>query len=69
MLIGRITCELCGRPFKAITHTHLVKEHDMSLREYMDRFPEAPLYEEVVPNPERESKGLLLDVLNRNWEK
>ena len=69
MLIGKITCELCGRQFKAITHTHLVKAHGISLREYIDRFPDAPLYEEVVKNPEGVEKNLLLDALNRNWAK
>jgi hypothetical protein len=69
MLIGKVTCEVCGRQFKAITHTHLIKEHGMSLREYMDLFPDSPLYEEVVSNPEGEKKNLLLDALNRNWNK
>lgn len=67
MLIGRVTCELCGKQFKAITHTHLVKEHNMTMRQYMDAFPDAPLYEECV-DEQRDGKELLLDALRRNWK-
>lgn len=68
MLIGKVACALCGRKFKAITHTHLVKEHDMTMRQYMDQFPEAPLYEEVSEGP-ADGKELLLDALSRHWDK
>lgn len=68
MLINKVVCELCGREFRAISHTHLMKEHDMTLREYMARFPEAPLYEKVV-NEKPDGKELLLDALNNRWNK
>lgn len=66
MLIKKVSCELCGRQFKAITHTHLVKDHGMSLKEYMTQFPDSPLYEEVI-SEKSEKRGLLLDALNKNW--
>jgi len=68
MLISKISCELCGRQFKAITHTHLVKEHDMSLKDYMNMFPDSPLYEQVLEG-EPDNKGLLLDALHKNWNR
>lgn len=67
MLIGRVKCELCGRSFKAIAHTHLTKEHGMTLREYMDLFPNAPLFEKCISNSKVTGKDLLLDALRKNW--
>lgn len=64
MIIQRPTCQLCGKQFKQITHTHLSKAHGMSLKEYMIQFPDAPLYEGETGN---NGKELLLDSLRRNW--
>lgn len=67
MLINRVKCALCGKEYKSITHTHTMKEHGMTLREYMEQFPDAPIHMEQVAAKVQESKDLLLDSLNRNW--
>ena len=69
MLISKVSCELCNRQLKAITHTHVMKEHGISLREYMDTFPNADLYETAQETVVESNKGLLLDALNRNWSR
>lgn len=68
MLIKRVKCELCGKEFKAISHTHLVKHHDVTLREYMVMFPDAPIYEKAISAPSNgadQGKTLLLDAVKR----
>lgn len=66
MLIGKVNCELCGKEFIVIAHSHLIKAHGITMREYMDRFPEAPLYNKSIDK--HDSKGLLLDALGRKWK-
>jgi hypothetical protein len=68
MILGKVSCELCGREFHVINHTHLVKYHNMTLREYMDSFPEAPLYNKFA-NEKHTGKELLNDALQRQWNK
>lgn len=69
MLISRVKCVLCGKEFKSVTHTHTMKEHGMTLREYMEQFPNEPIHMEQVANKVQEQKDLLLDSLNRNWNR
>jgi len=39
-----IKCELCGNIFKQITASHLKREHQISIKEYLEKFPEAVIY-------------------------
>ena len=66
MIIPRIKCEICGKEFKSISHTHTLKEHGMTLKEYMAQFPDAPIHREQV---EVDESNLLLDGLKRQWSK
>lgn len=33
-----VTCKICGIKFKAITHTHLSYKHDITLKEYKNKY-------------------------------
>ena len=37
-----ISCRVCDVQMKAVTHTHLAR-HDMSIEEYRERYPDAPM--------------------------
>ena len=39
---SKIKCKICGKEYKQITATHL-KTHDMTMHEYREQFPDAPL--------------------------
>ncbi len=39
---SRIKCKICGNPQQQITHAHL-QTHDMTMKEYFEKFPDAPL--------------------------
>lgn len=69
MLINKVKCVLCGKEYKSITHTHTMKEHGMSLREYMEQFPDEPIHMEQVAGRVEEGRNLLLDSLQRNWNR
>jgi len=66
MLIERIKCAICGKEYKSITHTHTKKEHGMTLREYMEQFPDSPIHAEQADAKVQEGKALLLDALNKS---
>lgn len=40
---GKVICQLCGKPYKIISPTHLKNSHGMSLDTYKEQFSEAPL--------------------------
>ena len=39
---GHVVCQICGQAFKVIVATHL-KKHEVSMDQYKQRFPEAPI--------------------------
>ena len=39
-----ITCVLCGRKFKVISPLHLKRIHGVTMSQYRERFPDAPIY-------------------------
>lgn len=41
--LGKVKCELCQKEFKILTNTHMTKSHDMTLKEYKEKFPGARL--------------------------
>lgn len=43
-----LTCQLCFKKFKTITNTHLKKEHGITLKSYIDKFPNYPTVSEEV---------------------
>jgi hypothetical protein len=63
MIIGRVVCQLCNRGFKSITHSHLKKEHGITLIEYIKMFPDFPIHEETIPKTS-ESELLLDGIMN-----
>jgi hypothetical protein len=40
----KVRCRICNRGFKAITPSHLQKDHNITIVEYTQQFPEAPLF-------------------------
>ena len=42
-----VICRICGGEFQQITHSHL-REHDMTLEEYQNEFPEAQMISEKM---------------------
>lgn len=40
---GKVICQLCGKPYKLISPTHLKNSHGMSLDTYKEQFPDVPL--------------------------
>jgi len=38
-----VVCRLCQKRFKEITNTHLGKFHGITVKEYMGKFPDAPI--------------------------
>lgn len=42
-MISKIDCQLCHRPFRRITNTHLWKEHQITMEDYANQFPDAPI--------------------------
>jgi len=38
-----VTCEICGKKFKAVTGSHLIKIHGISPKEYKKKYPGAKL--------------------------
>ncbi|GIU69089.1 MAG: hypothetical protein KatS3mg002_0325 [Candidatus Woesearchaeota archaeon] len=41
--LEKVKCELCGKYFKQITQNHLLKEHDTTIAEYREVFPNSPI--------------------------
>lgn len=41
--LEKVKCELCGKYFKQITQNHLMKEHDTTIAEYKEVFPNSPI--------------------------
>lgn len=39
-----IKCILCGKEFKVISPLHLKKIHGITMHQYRERFPDAPIY-------------------------
>ncbi len=37
-----VRCQICNKEFKSLTATH-IKLHDMTLKEYTEKFPDSPL--------------------------
>jgi len=56
---GRIQCKLCGNMFRSISHTHCRSAHGISLKEYINMFPEQIIHQEMLPD----EKKLLLDAV------
>lgn len=44
---NHVTCEVCGRSFKRVTHKHLA-HHSLTLAEYSARYPSAQLISDTV---------------------
>ncbi len=42
----KITCQVCGKEFKQIHHRH-VKQHNLTIEEYKQKFPDAPINSEA----------------------
>lgn len=40
-----VTCQICGKEFRVITHTHL-KKHNLTIEQYMQQFPDMEMYSE-----------------------
>jgi len=40
---GLVICQLCGKVYHFITPKHLSKSHEMTTKEYREKFPEAPM--------------------------
>jgi len=40
---GKVICQLCGKSYKMITATHLKKFHQLSVEQYREQFPDAPV--------------------------
>lgn len=52
-----IECEICHRKFFFITDSHLKKEHGISVAEYHEKYPDAPLRsEDKAPVKQTQSK-------------
>ena len=41
--IDFVVCRLCQKHFKRITNTHLKNYHKITMKEYMKKFPNAPI--------------------------
>lgn len=41
-----IKCILCGKEFKVISPLHLKRIHGVTMSQYRERFPDAPIYSE-----------------------
>lgn len=39
----KIKCKICKKKFKSITNTHLKNKHNLSVNEYKNKFPKAPI--------------------------
>lgn len=65
MIFKKVTCKLCNKQFGQITHTHLVRMHNITLKEYIEQFPDAELC--VVEDKIKDNKQLLLDAVKRTW--
>lgn len=56
-----IRCEICNRRLRAINSTHL-RTHNLSVGQYRDRFPEAPLKcKELIEENARQLKSITSD--------
>lgn len=42
----KIKCQVCGKEFKQIHHRH-VKQHNLTIEEYKEQFPDAPINSEA----------------------
>lgn len=42
-----ISCELCGKELKQITHNHLIR-HQITVAEYRQKFPDSPLQDPTI---------------------
>ena len=43
-----VSCKICNKKFKQITPTHLQKEHNITIQDYREKFPDAKLRVEQV---------------------
>lgn len=43
---NKITCVICGKEFWYINATHLKKQHNMTVNEYKEKYPHAPIASE-----------------------
>ena len=41
--VPKVICLLCDKPFRRITNTHLWKEHQTTMEEYKQQFPDAEI--------------------------
>jgi hypothetical protein len=55
----KIECMLCGEKFPIITPSHLKKRHSMSLSDYKEKFPEAPITSSQYKAKQKFLKGSL----------
>ena len=56
-----VICELCGKPYKQISHTHLIKAHSITLSEYKTLFPRS----ETIPASVRAKMSASAKELNK----
>lgn len=61
---GHINCEICKKEFRQITENHLKYKHGITLKEYIDRYPDAVLISESLRkelrdnNPMKDKKNI-----------
>lgn len=55
----KIKCLVCGEMFPIITPSHLMKKHQMSLKDYKEKFPEAPISSAQYKAKQKFLKGSL----------
>lgn len=59
---GKVICQVCGKPFGTISPAHL-KKHDMSMKQYIDKFPDFPL--SSLPFHARKTKANNIELFSK----
>ena len=55
----KVKCAICGEMYPIITPSHLMKKHSMSLKDYKEKFPEAPITSAQYRAKQKFLKGTL----------
>ena len=55
--VGKVICQLCGKPFLVVSPKHLSTKHNIKYNEYKLRFPDAPLSSEAFGNVTKYGKN------------
>ncbi|KKM14088.1 hypothetical protein LCGC14_1709670 [marine sediment metagenome] len=51
---NKIQCQVCGKEFKQIHHRH-AKQHGLTIAQYKEKFPDAPINSEASSNRRKQS--------------